>query len=421
MAVTGPALEGEVVDAGAPAAGAVVPRQETHPRLDVKGPRGLLPVYADLSDPDERVPLDVDEALREAIPDTTWRTLDWGWGRFVRWCGATGRKHDPPTVGTIRTYIWAHLTWTKADGVTLAGRGGRPYAYATVETALGVVCTVLKWQGHPSPWGHPGVQAQLKAYSKKLRSMGIMPGEAYALTPDEQAAMVRTRDMGQVAGVRDAAALALHMATGCRAAELMALDDSDLEWVSPTRLLVTIRVGKGGKPRRVPVEADEPDEETGEPAWAPDVDPLVLVSEWQDLKRARGVGPGPLFLECKVGGKRGDGRHAGVIVAGKRMTTAAYDKMHRRAARKAGVDVDEKGNPRNVTTHSQRAAYITNGTDAGVPVERIRPFTGHSPNSPVIFRYVRSGLQWGEHNPGVQIRRAAVRRRRRMTRGGGGS
>lgn len=419
--MTGPALEGEVVDAGGPRAGAVVPRQEpANPRLDIKGPRGLLPAYADLPDPDERVPLDVDEALRDAIPATTWRTIDWGWGRFVRWCGATGRKHDPPTVGTIRTYIWAHLTWTsRKDPTRLAGRGGRPYAYATVETALGVVCMVLKWQGHPSPWGHPGVQAQLKAYDKKLRSMGIMPGEAYALSPDEQAAMIRTRDMGQVAGVRDAAALALHMATGCRAAELMALDDGDLAWESPTRLLVTIRVGKGGKPRVVPVEADEPDEETGE-SWAPDVDPLVLVSEWQDLKRARNIpAGGPLFLECRVGGKRGDGTHAGLIMPGKRMTTAAYDKMHTRAARKAGVDVDPKtGAKRNVTTHSQRAAYITNATDAGVPVERIRPFTGHSPNSPVIFRYVRSGLRWGEHNPLVQVRRAAVQRRRRMTRGG---
>ncbi|MEU7591412.1 tyrosine-type recombinase/integrase [Micromonospora sp. NPDC049230] len=422
--MTGPALEGELVDA-APARGVVAPRAgrpDPVARYDVKGPRGLLPAYADLSDPDERVPLDVDEALRDAIPDTTWRTIDWGWGRFIRWCGTTNRKHDPPTIGTVRTYIWAHLTWTRKDGVTLAGRGGRPYAYATVETALGVVCKVLQWQGYPSPWKHPGVQAQLKAYDKKLRQMGIMPAEAYALTPDEQARVVRTRDMGQVAGVRDAAALALHMATGCRAAELMGLDDGDLEWESRTRLLVTIRVGKGGAARRIPVEADEPDEETGE-SWAPDVDPLVLVSEWQDLKRARGIKPGgPLFLECKVGGKRNPGKgHSGVIVPGKRMTTAAYDKMHHRATSQAGVDVDEKGNPRHVTTHSERAAFVTNASDAGVPVERIRMVTGHSPNSPVIFRYVRSGLRWGDHNPLVQVRRAAIVRRRRATRGGSGS
>ncbi|WP_431935844.1 tyrosine-type recombinase/integrase [Micromonospora sp. RP3T] len=408
--MTGPALEGEVVETG----------RAVSPRLDIKGPSGLLPRYADLPDPDDRVPVDVDEALRDAIPQNTRDMIDWAWPRFVRWCAATGREHDPPTIGTIRTFIWAHLTWTsRKDPTRLAGRGGRPYAYATVETALGLVCMVLKWRGYPSPWGHPGVQAQLKAYDKKLRTMGIMPGEAYALTPDEQAAMVRTRDMGQVAGVRDAAALALHMATGVRAAELMGLDDGDLEWVTPTRLLVTVRVGKGGKSRKIPVEADEPDDETGE-AWAPDVDPLVLVSEWQDLKRARGIPTGgPLFLECKVGGKRGEGKgHTGVIVAGKRMTTAAYDKMHRRAARKAGVDVDADGKPRHVTTHSQRAAYITNATDAGVPVERLRPFTGHSPNSPVIFRYVRSGKRWGEHNPVVQIRRAAVQRRRRQTRRG---
>lgn len=424
------AVEGELVDPGDGPGRQLARRGDAEraaARLDIDGPRGLLPAYVDRADPDERVPLEVDEALRDAIPKTTWDTLDWGWSRFVRWCGDTGRKHDPPTVGTVRAYIWAHLTWTKADGVTLAGRDGQPYAYATVETALGVLCTVLQWQGYPSPWKHPGVRKQLAAYDRKLRSMGIMPREAYALTPEEQVAMIRTRDMTQVAGVRDAAALALHQATGMRAAELVGLDEDDLEWLSETQLRITVRVGKGGKPRKIPVQADEPetDEETGEvlEAWAPDVDTLVLVSEWQDLKRARGIAPGgPLFLECRVGKKRKDGTHSGTIMAGVRMTKEAYQKMHDRAAHAAGVDVDPKtGKKRHVTSHSERAAYITNATDAGVPLERIRPFTGHSPNSPVIFRYVRSGQQWDEHNPGVQIRRAAARRRRRKTRGGNGS
>jgi integrase len=411
------AVEGELVGAGREVArrdDAALARA----RLDIKGPGGLLPAYIDQGDPDDRVPPEVDAALLEAIPQSTRDAFEWGWPRFVRWCGAMQRKHDPPTIGTVRAYIWAHLTWTRKGGVTLAGRHGRPYAYATVETALGIVCTALQWQGHPSPWKHPGVRAQLKAYDKKLRSMGIMPREAVALTPEEQAAMIRTRDMDQVAGVRDAAALALHGATGVRAAELVALDDTDLEWVEPTRLVVTVRVGKGGDARRIPVQADEPDEETGE-TWAPDCDPMVLVGEWQDLKRARGIAKGgPLFLECRVGRKRGDGSLSGVILP-KRMTKQAYEKVHARAARKAGVDVDADGNPRPVSTHSERAAYVTNSSDAGVPIERIRQFTGHSPNSPTIFKYVRSGLRWDDHNPMVQIRRAAIRRRRRATRGGG--
>lgn len=421
------AVEGELLDP-ADGPGREVARREPDPaaRMDIRGPRGLLPAYADLADPDERVPLEVDEALRDAIPKTTWDTLDWGWGRFVRWCGATGRKHDPPTIGTVRAYIWAHLTWTTADGVTLAGRDGQPYAYATVETALGVLCTVLQWQGYPSPWKHPGVRKQLAAYDKKLREMGIMPREAYAPTPEEQFAMIRTRDMTQVAGVRDAAALALHMATGMRAAELVALDETDLEWVTDAKLLVTVRVGKGGKSRKIPVQWADEDEDLDDEAaaaaaaFAADVDPLVLVSEWEDLKRARGIPPGgPVFLECRVGKKRADGTHSGVIDAGKRMTKEAYQKMHDRAAHKAGVDIDPKTKKkRHLTSHSERAAYITNGTDAGVPLERIRPFTGHSPNSPVIFRYVRSGLRWDDHNPLVQIRRAAAARDRRKTRNG---
>jgi integrase len=403
------AIEGEVVSRS----------KRELARLDVKGPTGLLPAYSQQPDPDERVPLDVDQALRDAIPQTTWSTIDWGWRRWVRWCADMGREHDPPTIGTVRTYIWAHLTWTRKDGVTLAGRGGRPYAYATVETALGVLCTVLQWRGYPSPWKHPGVRAQMRAYDKRLRAMGIMPREAVALTPEEQAAMVRTRDMTQVAGIRDAAALSLHAATGVRAAELVALDDGDLEWLSPTRLLVTVRVGKGGAARRIPVQADEPDEETGE-MWAPDCDPLGLVSEWQDVKRSRGIPRGgPLFLACRAGTRRADGTLSGVILPGARMTKTAYEKVHARAARKAGVDVDADGNPRPVSTHSDRAAYITNSSDAGVPIERIRPFTGHSPNSPVIFRYVRSGQRWDAHNPLVQIRRAAIMRRRRATRDGG--
>lgn len=409
------AIEGELVD---PHTSALTPARGPAPgyqpptatgRLDTRGPHGLLPAYAD--DPDERVPLEVDQALRDAIPVTTWRVVEYQWGRFVRWCGATGREHDPPTIGTIRTYIWAHLTWTRRDGVTLAGRGGAPYATATVETALAAICMVLRWRGYPSPWGHPMVQAQLRAYDKRLRAMGHMPRQAYVLTPDEQVAMIRTRDRATVSGVRDAAMLALHMATGCRAAELVALDDTDLAWETPTRLLVTIRVGKGGGARVIPVESDTE-------GYAPDACPLTLLSQWLDLKRDRGIAyGGPLWLECRVGARRVDGQCAGVIRAGARMTRAAYEIMHERAARAAGVDVDPTtGERRHVTPHSHRAAYVTNAVDAGVPVERIRPITGHSPNSPVIFRYVRSGQRWGDHNPLVQIRRAAVRRRLRITR-----
>lgn len=400
------AIEGEIVPAGR----SLAPRPSRErrlPTLDTAGPpRGvLLPAYVDHADPDELVPLEVDQALLDAIPTSTIETTTYQWGRFVRWCGDQTREHDPPTIGTIRFYIWAHLTMVRrrADGrEVLCGRRGRPYSPNTVRTALGVICSVLQWRGYASPWKHPGVQKQLEAYDQTWAGMGHTPDIAHACTLDEHVATLRSRDMETVAGIRDAAMIAMQGATGMRAGEVVALDLDDLSWETPERLNVQIRWSKTKKPRLVPVEAD--------PGYAPDVCAIALLNRYLEVRAAAGFGPGPLWLEVRSGQRAKSGLSGRLV--NNRCTRHGYEQAHAKAVKAAGVGVDpQTGKPRHYVTHSERAGYITRASDAGEPVERIAPVTGHSPASPVIHRYVRTGRRWGEHNPGTVARQTAIARR----------
>lgn len=384
---------------------------------DTRGPLGYLPAYVDEQDDDEDddVPAEVDQALLDAIPKNTRKQVEYQWPRFVRWCVRNERPFDPPTIGTIRYYIWAHMTMTKRDG-TLCGLHGQPYAPSTVETALGVICTVLQWQGYASPWKHPKVRKQLAAYEREWRKAGFRPNVSHAITLDENIAMVRSRNMSNVAGIRDAAMLALHRAMGCRASELCDLDEDDIRFETPEKMLVYIRDSKGGKARTVAVEADTGDEETG--PYAPDADAVLLVSQWLELKHSRGITGGRLFTQVKVGGPRKPGGGITGVITALPLDRHAYEQIHTKAVKAAGVDRDARGKKRHVSTHGNRAGFITDGLDAGVPAERIRPITGHAEGSTVFFRYYRSAHRWGEHNPLRTTRRVfAARRQAQSGRG----
>jgi hypothetical protein len=429
-------LPEEAALSGRRVARSVAARGDRHAVRDL-GPNVLdmpmLPAYVDQVDDD--VPAEVDEELQEAVSKDTMATIKYQWSRFVRWCVRHDRDFLPPSIGTIRTYIWAHYTMTKPDG-TLCGRRGRPYAPATVETALGCICSVLVWNGYTSPWHHPRVRKQLEAYERKWTQAGNTPDQSHAITLEESARMIRTQDMTTCVGVRNAAMLAMQRATGMRAAELVALNIADLRWEmpdgdGPERLLVTIRSGKGGKKRVVPVKAntgldpDDPDYDPDDPGVDPDVDALLLLREHLELMASRGITRGPLWPQVASGKRRLVG-HSGKYLD-KAIDRPGYEKVHNTAVKDARVDVDPvTGAKRIVTSHGERAGYITGASEAGTPVEHIRPITGHAENSPVIFRYVRLGIQWGDNDPLTRTRRAAIKnvrkaQRKERVREGGGS
>lgn len=369
---------------------------------------------ADLGhDPDDWVDAETEEELRQATPENTIAAVCWGWGRLIWYCGKTSRRHDPPTAATMRQYIKDHWHMTYSDGKK-RGRRGQPYAWRTVELAVYTVAMVCnRMDGWSNPVRNPKVHDQLKRYRDKWEDAGFRTDEADPLSPAQSVALARCQDLGTVNGLRNATLFRLQFDTGCRASELCAVQIQDLDWVDEHRVLITFVKTKGHKPRTVGVQAvprlGTPPDDVPHPDW--DVDPVRLLTLWWQALRSSGYRPpGPLFREVRAGGRRKDFTESGVY-GGKilpiQMTYKAYEDAFNRAVTRSGVDRNPKtgDQDRHITTHSNRAGFITAYADAGYPVERAAARTGHSPASPVIHRYFRSGRQWDGDNPGVAIRR----------------
>jgi integrase len=358
--------------------------------------------------PDDQVPPEVDRELIEGIPRATREQYEQQWGRFILWCGLTGREHLPPTVATMRFYIWSHWHAKRPDG-TGAGRGGKPYAAATVRTAVYSVSAVLQWLGYASPTGHPSIGAQLKVYEAKCARAGMRPQQAYPLSPDDSVTMARACDLSTVQGLRLATMVRLQYDMGARESEIVGLNIEDVSWRRAGKApQVAIWVGRSkghNDGRELLVEAV--------PDVNGDVDPALLLGRWVDALAAAGITDGPLFCEVNRGNPRKDGQLAGSFRAGVRLERGAYEKAFGRLAVRSGVNLDPKTNKptRQVTTHSARRGMITASVNAGMLVQEVAPRTGHSIASNEIHGYWGASTREGDANAGTRIRLEERRRR----------
>ena len=154
-----------------------------------------------------------------------------------------------------------------------------------------------------------------------------------------------------VAGVRDAALIAVLYATGLRRGELAALLVADY---TPAERRLTVRHGKGRKERLVPVSGGAAD----------------LLDEWLVC---RGVVPGPLFLPINKGGNIGTAALS---------TQAVYKALTRRAA--------EAGLTAPVSPHDMRRTFVGDLLDAGADIATVQQLAGHA-SVTTTARYDRRG------------------------------
>ena len=152
------------------------------------------------------------------------------------------------------------------------------------------------------------------------------------------------------AGVRDAAILAMLIATGMRRAELCALrvGDADLE---TGRLRI---IGKGDKERTAYLRNGA----------------LRYLRDWLAV---RGDGPGPIF--CRI-------NKAGRIFPEGALSTTAMHKIITKRAAEAGL--------RDITPHDFRRTYAGELLDAGQDIATVAALLGHA-SVETTARYDRRG------------------------------
>lgn len=401
--------------------------------------------------PDDWVDAATDQELMDGIPKNTKLVVEWGWGRWLWWCGMRGRQHLPGTPASVRQYIKEHwdMTRTLPDGtVVKRGRYGQPYAPDTVELAVYTVSMVHQWKGWPSPVKHPLVHRQLKAYRDKWEQANYRPDVPDAMTPEHNVAIARTCNLGTAGGLRTATMIRMQFDVGARASEVCHVQRSDVRRLDedvtmrvprpgrdePVEVVVHIirfeitisraKVGGAAGARKVGVESvpylvgddgvlilDADDKPIPHPDW--DVDPARLFARLLDMELEQGITDGPVFRRALNGPARKDFATSG-IVAG-RFTDAEieyddYDIQFKNALRASGVDRAPDGRRMlHYSTHSMRAGHITAGIENDMPSEVIAQGTGHNLGSDSFQRYFRSGKRFGKHNTGATIRRAQRR------------
>jgi hypothetical protein len=358
-------------------------------------------------DPDDLVDARTEEQMRRAVPENTRTAMRWAYGFLIKYCGVTGRKHDPANVSTIRHMISDSFHMVGPDGKG-PGRYGRPYAPATIELvvyAFSMICDRLQWV---NPARHPFVAQQLRGYAEDYAEAGHSVDKSDALTHDQSVVLARSQDLGTVQGLRNAAMMRGQFDLGCRADEWCKVLGEDLTWLSEDQVLVTFRRTKGRKARTVPMEAA--------PAGAAPLDPARLLLSYYRARRSAGwSGTGPLWVEVRRGDRRKDFEETGIL-AGRftntPITYTAYAACFNRAVTLAGIAIDPVTKKRSMhfTTHSNRIGMIDAAVRNKMRVEDIAPRTGHSYGSKVIYEYLRHVPPWGSDNPGVAIRRAAANR-----------
>lgn len=371
------------------------------------------------------------EMYELGLNENTTQTYEYQWLRVLVWLGETehvllpepGESQDvwwPRAARTLVHWIADNYTMTRADG-KLRGRKGQPYAPDTVRLSLWVVSRIFRRRGLASPVHHPDVQTEMKGYGKKWKRAGFKEDAAESITPAELLAMLRTCDLNTVSGLRDAALMRIATECGRRNSELMALNWTDLTFLTPTSLRVNIpfsktnQTGKGDDNAYIEADMDRWIGDQLVRAWAPEFDPLLLLREHREVCAGFGydVTRGPVWRKCHGGGvKRADGTRSGVVLE-ERMTRKNYQDVVAAAARRSGVLFNPvTGEVRKIVPHSLRVYLVTEGSKAGVPLGVLCDQGGWSRKSPVVLGYQRQANRLGEDNPGVQIRTEVMRRQK---------
>jgi integrase len=298
-----------------------------------------------------------DEHLDGLIPKNTKRGYanDWAlWEEFHDWLAERTRHRMPSTAVTKGTLV-GFVVWL--DTIKLA-------APSSIDRRItGVTVTARREHGIEVP------KAATVAARKALKPLKVDEdriargrGQARAATPEQLKQMAAAVPEG-LTGLRDRALWLMAFFIAGRSAEVAALRVDGVTLHSKG-LKVRIPGVKGKEAREVVVAYGK----------NPDTCP---VRAWLTWKAASGISTGAAFRAIDRWGHMPD-RH---------LTAETVREIIASNAERAGVAV-------RLTGHSMRAGFITASRAAGKREEKIREQSGHAPNSPVFWRYIRDADQW---------------------------
>jgi integrase len=213
---------------------------------------------------------------------------------------------------------------------------------------------------------HAGIKAMLRGISRENAKPAhrVKP-----LTADRLRAMLR--DMGDTpADIRDAALLALGVASGCRRSELAGLD-----WLTRGDGTGALELADDGAVIRLyrSKTSIEPAEVFIQPGLA-----LAAVKRWAE---AAGITAGtPLLRAINKAGAIGQ----------ERLGDRAIARIVKARCAAAGLDAGD------FSGHSLRAGMVTSAAEAGVPEWRIKMHSRHK--SDIVRQYIRP-VEKRRHSP----------------------
>lgn len=284
--------------------------------------------------------------------EETKRAYRRAWGAWATWCQAHGVAPLPAAP--------AHL------GAFLAELSDAGAALSTIAQTLSAVNRAHELAGHPGPRQHRDVRETWEGIRRARR--GEKKRQARPLSPEQLRRIVLAGE--GLAGVRDRALLLLGFAGAFRRSELVALDVADLERNDDGLMVMvhsskTDQVGAGAR--------------VGVPYGSDRVTcPVRAVEDWLGVAA---ITTGAVFRSVHRSGR----------VSDRRLSDRDVARVVRRAAKRAGVDVER------LSGHSLRAGLATTAAKAGKRMDSIMR-QGRWKTVGIVQQYIRDATALGDDN-----------------------
>ncbi len=303
--------------------------------------------------------------LEEHQPPNTVLAYQQDWAMWREYCA---QAEIPETTNTSGALIGFVLWVGHRPDFAETRPDRKPAAPSTVDRRLTGAVVGLRARGYePTKENRQRATEALKAYRRELAEAAITTGRGQSapLTVKHLRTICAALPAGTIAGKRDQALILLAFSIAGRRSEVANLRVADVV-PHDQGLRVTVRFGKTGA-RTVPVPRGSNLR-------------TCPVLAWEAWLAASSITEGPAFRRVT--------KDDTLLAAG--LSGAAAGAVLARAARLAGLSGWFTG-------HSARSGLATESRRAGHDPKTISATTGHSPNSRVLYDYMRVVDEWSDN------------------------